>query len=178
MGFPPQFYVCTTLLTTFGSETFFFSRLFRYTCTVWAVLATSFIYIAAVPFFGAVATREELQNNTFLAIDLGFPVPELVAVGVIMSSFGASIQTMNATPGLLVAVANDEVIPLLNFFKTSAFQNSRALVFTFIVALGCVLAADLNAVSAAVSVIFLICYAGVNFAAYLLDLQVFKWLYQ
>ena len=159
------------VLPTFRSE-IYFARLFRYTGTVWAVLATSFIYIAAVPFFGGVATRDELQNNIFLAIDLGFPVPEVVAVGVIMSSFGASIQTMNATPGLLVAVANDEVIPLLNFFKTFPSPNSRALFLTFIIALGCVLAADLNAVSAAVSVIFLICYAGVNFAAYLLDLQV------
>lgn len=139
--------------------------------TLAATLTTTFLYFISVLLFGSVATREELLANRLLTAEVAWPVPAIIYVGIILSTLGAALQSLTGAPRLLAAIANDDILPVLKYFKvTEGGEPHLATLFTAFLCLGCVVIGNLDLITPTITMFFLLCYAGVNLSCFLLDL--------
>ncbi|KAJ6810646.1 putative cation-chloride cotransporter 1 [Iris pallida] len=139
--------------------------------TLAATLTTSFLYLISVLLFGALATREELLTNRLLTASVAWPVPAIIYVGIILSTLGAALQSLTGAPRLLAAIANDDILPVLKYFKVTEFDEPHlATLFTAFICIGCVVIGNLDLITPTITMFFLLCYAGVNLSCFLLDL--------
>ncbi|CAH9111816.1 unnamed protein product [Cuscuta europaea] len=139
--------------------------------TLAATLTTSGLYFVTVFFFGAVANREKLLTDRLLTASVAWPFPAIVYVGIILSTLGAALQSLAGAPRLLAAIANDDILPVLNYFKVSEGSEPYvATLFTAFICIGCVVIGNIDLISPTTTMFFLLCYAGVNLSCFLLDL--------
>ncbi|KAG5515918.1 hypothetical protein RHGRI_036829 [Rhododendron griersonianum] len=139
--------------------------------TLAATLTTSGLYIVSVLLFGALATREKLLTDRLLTATVAWPFPLIVYVGIILSTLGAALQSMTGAPRLLAAIANDDILPVLNYFKVADGSEPHiATLFTAFICIGCVIIGNLDLITPTVTMFFLLCYTGVNLSCFLLDL--------
>uniref|UniRef100_K7MCG5 Cation chloride cotransporter n=1 Tax=Glycine max TaxID=3847 RepID=K7MCG5_SOYBN len=85
--------------------------------TLAATLTTTSLYLVSLMLFGAVATREKLLTDRLLTATIAWPFPSLIKIGIILSTMGAALQSLTGAPRLLAAIANDDILPILNYFK-------------------------------------------------------------
>ncbi|KAJ6298473.1 hypothetical protein OIU76_019597 [Salix suchowensis] len=105
--------------------------------TLAATLTTTILYFVSVLFFGALATRDLLLTDRLLTATIAWPFPAIVYVGIILSTLGAALQSMTGAPRLLAAIANDDILPILNYFKVADGQEPHiATLFTAILCVG------------------------------------------
>ncbi|KAG0482356.1 hypothetical protein HPP92_010440 [Vanilla planifolia] len=95
--------------------------------TLLATLLTSFLYLISVLLFGALATREELLTNRLLTASVAWPFSSVIYAGIILSTLGAALQSMTGAPRLLAAIANDDILPVLNYFKLAPSVEDASL---------------------------------------------------
>ncbi|XP_026663264.2 cation-chloride cotransporter 1 isoform X2 [Phoenix dactylifera] len=139
--------------------------------TLAATLTTSSLYLISVLLFGALAAREELLTNRLLTAEVAWPFPIIIYVGIILSTLGAALQSLTGAPRLLAAIANDDILPVLNYFKvTEGGEPHLATLFTAFICIGCVVIGNLDLITPTITMFFLLCYAGVNLSCFLLDL--------
>ncbi|XP_010275768.1 PREDICTED: cation-chloride cotransporter 1-like isoform X1 [Nelumbo nucifera] len=139
--------------------------------TLAATLTTSALYLISVLLFGAIATREELLTDRLLTATVAWPFPAIIYVGIILSTLGAALQSLTGAPRLLAAIANDDILPVLNYFKVADGNEPHlATLFTAFICSGCVVIGNLDLITPTVTMFFLLCYAGVNLSCFLLDL--------
>ncbi|KAH8494108.1 hypothetical protein Peur_061140 [Populus x canadensis] len=139
--------------------------------TLAATLATTALYLVSVLFFGALATRDALLTDRLLTATVAWPFPAIIYVGIILSTLGAALQSMTGAPRLLAAIANDEILPVLNYFKVAdGHEPHIATLFTAFICVGCVVIGNLDLITPTVTMFYLLCYAGVNLSCFLLDL--------
>ncbi|CAM6097171.1 unnamed protein product [Calypogeia fissa] len=139
--------------------------------TLAAIGVTTILYLVSVIMFGAVATREKLLTDRLLTATVAWPVPAVVQIGIILSTLGAALQSLTGAPRLLAAIANDDVLPILKYFKApDSTEPHLATLFTMLICAGCVVLGDLDLVTPVITMFFLLCYAGVNLSCLLLDL--------
>ncbi|KAF3340544.1 putative Na+/K+/Cl-cotransport protein [Carex littledalei] len=139
--------------------------------TLAATLTTTFMYLISVLLFGALATREVLLTNRLLTATVAWPVPSVIYVGIILSTLGAALQALTGAPRLLAAIANDDILPVLNYFKVSeGAEPHLATLFTAFICICCVVIGNLDLITPTITMFFLLCYAGVNLSCFLLDL--------
>ncbi|XP_078436678.1 cation-chloride co-transporter 1 isoform X2 [Wolffia australiana] len=139
--------------------------------TLAATLTTTFMYIISVLLFGALATREELLTSRLLTAEVAWPFPVVIYVGIILSTLGAALQSLTGAPRLLAAIANDDILPVLKYFKvTETNEPHLATLFTAFLCIGCVIIGNLDLITPTITMFFLLCYAGVNLSCFLLDL--------
>ncbi|XP_074573484.1 cation-chloride cotransporter 1-like isoform X1 [Curcuma longa] len=139
--------------------------------TLAATLTTSFLYLISVLLFGALATRDELLTNRLLTAEVAWPLPAIIYVGIILSTLGAALQSLTGAPRLLAAIANDDILPVLKYFKvTEGGEPHLATLFTAFICIGCVVIGNLDLITPTITMFFLLCYAGVNLSCFLLDL--------
>ncbi|XP_065882236.1 cation-chloride cotransporter 1 isoform X2 [Euphorbia lathyris] len=139
--------------------------------TLAATLTTSAMYVISVVFFGAVATRDKLLTDRLLTATIAWPLPAIVYVGIILSTLGAALQSLTGAPRLLAAIANDDILPVLNYFRVAdGHEPHIATLFTSFICIGCVVIGNLDLITPTVTMFFLLCYAGVNLSCFLLDL--------
>ncbi|KAF5752707.1 cation-chloride cotransporter 1 [Tripterygium wilfordii] len=139
--------------------------------TLAATLTTTALYIISVFFFGALATREKLLTDRLLTATVAWPFPAVVYIGIILSTLGAALQSLTGAPRLLAAIANDDILPILNYFKVADGNEPYiATVFTSLICIGCVIIGNLDLITPTITMFFLLCYAGVNLSCFLLDL--------
>ncbi|XP_066339271.1 cation-chloride cotransporter 2-like isoform X2 [Miscanthus floridulus] len=139
--------------------------------TLSATLSTTLMYLLSVFLFGALATREELLTDRLLAAAIAWPGPAVIYIGIILSTLGAALQSLTGAPRLLAAIANDDILPILNCFK--AYEGSEphvATLFTSFICIACVVIGNLDLITPTITMFFLLCYAGVNLSCFLLDL--------
>ncbi|OQU82897.1 hypothetical protein SORBI_3005G040700 [Sorghum bicolor] len=139
--------------------------------TLSATLSTTLMYLLSVFLFGALATREELLTDRLLAATIAWPGPAVIYIGIILSTLGAALQSLTGAPRLLAAIANDDILPILNCFK--AYEGSEphvATLFTSFICIACVVIGNLDLITPTITMFFLLCYAGVNLSCFLLDL--------
>lgn len=131
--------------------------------TVCATLATSLLYILSTLLFGAVSERGILsaKNEILFTAVVSWPSEYVVRVGIVLSSFGAGLQSLTGAPRLLQAIANDNLIPALHWFR-GAGEPRRALLCTFCICFGCVMVGNLDPLSPLITMFFLLCYTAVN----------------
>ena len=138
--------------------------------TLGAQLTTTTIYLLSVVFFGGVATRDLLLRERLLAAEISWPVAELVYLGITLSTLGAALQSMSGAPRLLQAIANDRILPFLNFLACPEEQDPfRCVVVTALITTGCCLGGNLDVITPIITMFFLICYLGVNASCALLS---------
>eukprot|EP00897_Mesotaenium_endlicherianum_P007569 jgi/Mesen1/6840/ME000351S05963 len=139
--------------------------------TLGAIITSTGIYFVAVFMFGAVATRTQLLTDRLLTATVAWPVAGVVQVGIILSTLGAALQSLTGAPRLLAAIANDDILPVLNWFKTpDSHEPHLATVFTMLICCGCVVIGNLDYITPVITMFFLLCYCGVNLSCFLLDL--------
>ncbi|KAF5738346.1 cation-chloride cotransporter 1 [Tripterygium wilfordii] len=139
--------------------------------TLAATLTTTALYIISVFFFGALATREKLLTDRLLTATVAWPFPAVVYIGIILSTLGAALQSLTGAPRLLAAIANDDILPILNYFKVADGNEPYiATMFTSFICIGCVIIGNLDLITPTITMFFLLCYAGVNLSCFLLDL--------
>ncbi|KAF0918735.1 hypothetical protein E2562_025855, partial [Oryza meyeriana var. granulata] len=139
--------------------------------TLHATLSTTVMYLLSVFLFGALSTREGLLTDRLLCAAVAWPSPAVIYAGIILSTLGAALQSLTGAPRLLAAIANDDILPVLNCFK--AYERSEphvATLFTSFICLGCVIIGNLDLITPTITMFFLLCYAGVNLSCFLLDL--------
>ncbi|CAA2980823.1 cation-chloride cotransporter 1 isoform X1 [Olea europaea subsp. europaea] len=139
--------------------------------TLAATLTTSVLYIISVLFFGALATREKLLTDRLLTATVAWPFPAIIYIGIILSTLGAALQSLTGAPRLLAAIANDDILPVLNYFRVAdGSEPYVATLFTAFLCIGCVVIGNLDLITPTVTMFYLLCYAGVNLSCFLLDL--------
>ncbi|CAK8534558.1 unnamed protein product [Lathyrus sativus] len=139
--------------------------------TLSATLVTSCMYLISVIMFGAIATREKLLTDRLLSATVAWPFPSLIKIGIILSTMGAALQSLTGAPRLLAAIANDDILPILNYFKVADGSEPHvATLFTAFLCIGCVIIGNLDLITPTVTMFFLLCYSGVNLSCFLLDL--------
>ncbi|XP_059288857.1 cation-chloride cotransporter 1-like isoform X1 [Lycium ferocissimum] len=139
--------------------------------TLAATLTTTGLYLVSVLLFGAVATRDKLLTDRLLTATVAWPFPAIVYVGIILSTLGAALQSLTGAPRLLAAIANDDILPVLNYFKVAdGHEPHAATLFTVFICIACVVIGNLDLVSPTSTMFYLVCYAGVNLSCFLLDL--------
>ncbi|XP_021654577.1 cation-chloride cotransporter 1 isoform X2 [Hevea brasiliensis] len=139
--------------------------------TLAATLTTTALYLISVLFFGALATRDKLLTDRLLTATIAWPFPAIVYIGIILSTLGAALQSLTGAPRLLAAIANDDILPVLNYFKVAdGLEPHVATLFTAFLCIGCVIIGNLDLITPTVTMFYLLCYAGVNLSCFLLDL--------
>mmetsp|Transcript_69726 Transcript_69726/g.220759 ORF Transcript_69726/g.220759 Transcript_69726/m.220759 type:complete len:1075 (+) Transcript_69726:77-3301(+) len=140
--------------------------------TIAAQVTTSAIYVASIFMFGSVAVRETLLSERLLTTRLAWPAAEVASVGIILSTLGAGLQSLSGAPKLLQAMANDDVIPFLKPLKSpDGTEGRKCLLVTAAITGGCVLIGNLDLITPVITMFFLMCYFGVNFSCFLLDIM-------
>ncbi|KAH6757469.1 hypothetical protein C2S51_038812, partial [Perilla frutescens var. frutescens] len=94
--------------------------------TLAATVSTSALYLITVLFFGALATREKLLTDRLLTATVAWPIPAITYLGIILSTLGAALQSLTGAPRLLAAIANDDILPVLNYFKVADGSEPHA----------------------------------------------------
>ncbi|KAL0011809.1 hypothetical protein SO802_006917 [Lithocarpus litseifolius] len=139
--------------------------------TLSATLTTTVMYLVSVFLFGALATRKKLLADRLLTAKIAWPFPAIVYVGIILSTLGAALQSLTGAPRLLAAIANDDILPILNYFKVADGNEPYiATLFTAFICIGCVVIGNLDLITPTITMFFLLCYCGVNLSCFLLDL--------
>ncbi|XP_021904773.1 cation-chloride cotransporter 1 [Carica papaya] len=139
--------------------------------TLAATLMTTSLYLVSVLFFGALATREKLLTDRLLTATVAWPFPAFIHIGIILSTLGAALQSLTGAPRLLAAIANDDILPIINYFKVAdGSEPYIATLFTSFICIGCVVIGNLDLITPTITMFFLLCYAGVNLSCFLLDL--------
>ncbi|KAH7568504.1 hypothetical protein ACOSP7_011486 [Xanthoceras sorbifolium] len=139
--------------------------------TLAATLTTTVLYLVSVLIFGALATRQKLLTDRLLTATVAWPFPAIVHIGIILSTLGAALQSLTGAPRLLAAIANDDILPVLNYFKVAdGNEPNIATFFTAFICIGCVVIGNLDLITPTITMFFLLCYSGVNLSCFLLDL--------
>ena len=133
--------------------------------TLAAVFTTIVIYITCIFLFGAVADREELIENVTFVSKVSWPVPALVTLGIIFSTLGAALQSLASAPRILVAIANDDLLPIRR-----CADMQFALHVTTAVSILTVVMGSLDSVAPVITMFFLLFYGFVNVACCLLSI--------
>ena len=106
-----------------------------------------------------------------LTATLAWPVPVVVQIGIILSTLGAALQSLTGAPRLLAAIANDDILPVLKYFKApDSVEPHLATLFTMLICACCVILGNLDLITPVITMFFLMCYGGVNLSCFLLDL--------
>ncbi len=137
--------------------------------TLSAIGTTMTIYIVAILMFGFVVANETLKTNKLVASFIAWPHQYVVAVGIIMSTVGAGLQSLTGAPQLLRGIACDGHMPFLRYFATSSPSEEprRAVVFTTCLSALVTLAGNLDYITPIITMFFLSMYASINLACFL-----------
>jgi len=140
--------------------------------TLGAILTTTTTYLLATLFFGwTIESWRLLCKSPVVAAQMVWPSKFIGIVGIILSSFGAGIQSLFGAPRLLSAILKDGVLPALSRFfpsKTSG-EPLRELGLTAFIAWVFIVIGngDLTVILPIQTMFFLLCYAFVNVACFL-----------
>merc|ERR1719431_2386957 len=93
----------------------------------------------------------------------------LIYGGCFAATISSAIASLVGAPRVLQALAKDKLYPKIEFFAPGWGANNdpvRGYVLVFIIALGCILVAELNLVSSLLSNFFVAAYALINFSVF------------
>ncbi|KAI6648925.1 Solute carrier family 12 member 6-like [Oopsacas minuta] len=146
--------------------------------TISAILTTTCIYVSCVIGFGAAVEGFLLRDKfgdsiggRLVVAELSWPTAWLILIGAMLSTVGAGLQSLTGAPRLLQAIAKDDLLPFVGFFKsTIGGEPTRALILTAIIAEIGILIASLDYVAPIITLFFLMCYMFVNIACSLQSL--------
>jgi amino acid transporter len=135
-----------------------------------AIALTTVIYVSMGLLMCAVFEPSGLANITsqISAIDISL-VPEIMYLGMFAAALSSALALVVGAPRVLMAVARDDIVPQLSFFKKSYFSKEeplRGYLTVVLIAFVCIIALDLNTVSPIVTNFYLVQYALINFSVF------------
>jgi len=93
--------------------------------------------------------------------------------GCFAATLSSALASLVSAPKVFQALCQDKLFPGLIFFAKGYGKNQeplRGYALTFVIALGCILIADLNIIAPLISNFYLASYALVNFSTFHIDL--------
>lgn len=131
--------------------------------TLSAIGVSSIIYLILCWWVARVGSTEELVNNYTIMLDLALWKPAVLA-GLLAATFSAALSSLVGAPRILVALAQDGIIPLGTWMGklSRSGEPRRATLFSSLFVLGALMIRDLNAIAPLITMFFLITYAALN----------------
>jgi amino acid transporter len=93
----------------------------------------------------------------------------LIYAGCFAATLSSALASLVSAPKVFQALCKDKLYPYLEPFGKGYGKNNepvRGYVLTFIIALGCIIIAELNAIAPLISNFFLAAYGLVNFSTF------------
>ncbi|KAK2709720.1 bumetanide-sensitive sodium-(potassium)-chloride cotransporter-like [Artemia franciscana] len=162
--------------------------------TLTAILISSVTYIAFAIICGATVVRDATGNvldlvngtignatacepgacewgleNSFQVIEMVSAFGPLIYAGCFAATLSSALASLVSAPKVFQALCNDNLYPYIGYFGKGFGKNNepvRGYVLTFIIALGCILIGELNAIAPLISNFFLAAYALINFSTF------------
>lgn len=141
--------------------------------TIAAQLTTSFVYLSCIVLFGSTFNNlfirdkfGESMGGQLAVTQIAWPHPYVILMGGLLSTLGASLQSLVGAPRILQGIAKDEVIPCFNrFAKLSARgEPETAILFTLGLAWFAVLIGNLDFIAPILTLSLVMCYFFINLA--------------
>lgn len=141
--------------------------------TICAVLVTSTVYLSGVLFFAATFSPlllldkfGESVGKQLVVAQVAWPHPMVVTIGSLLSTIGAGLQSLTGAPRLLQAIAQDNILPILDPLAKSSKHGEpvRALLVTVLISEVGILIGNLDEITPIITMFFLMCYGFVNLA--------------
>ena len=131
--------------------------------TLSAIAVSSVVYLSLCWWTANVGSAAQLVTNYTIMIDRALWQPAVLA-GLLAATFSAALSSIVGAPRILVALAQDEVIPQGRWIgKLSANgEPRRGLLLTSLVVLLALMVRELNAIAPLITMFFLITYATLN----------------
>ena len=131
--------------------------------TLSAIAVSSIIYLMLCWWVSRLGSTAELVNNYTILLDKALWKPAVLA-GLLAATFSAALSSLVGAPRILIALAQDEVIPGSKWMAKLAFNGEprRATIFSSFIALGALMIRDLNEIAPLITMFFLITYAALN----------------
>lgn len=131
--------------------------------TLAAVGTAMVVYVVMAIWYSVVASPVELQTNRLIVIEKA-AVGELVLVGLLASTFTATISSMVAAPRVLQALAEQNIVPASDWLshQTSGGDPRHATLATGGLVAAALLLGGLDAVAMLITMFFLLIYLTIN----------------
>ncbi|PZC80200.1 hypothetical protein B5X24_HaOG215291 [Helicoverpa armigera] len=142
-----------------------------------AIGTGTFLYLMFIITLAATVTREGLLQNLSITADIS-AVTVLLLAGLYVSSMSSCLGAMYGTPRVLQSIANEKVIPGLEFLGNGRGPNKvpiYSMVVVAVVTVTFIIIGDINQLAPIVTMPFLITYACIDYSYFALaqtfDLQ-------
>ena len=141
--------------------------------TIAAQLTTSFVYLSCIVLFGSTFNNlfirdkfGESMGGQLAVTQIAWPHPYVILIGGLLSTLGASLQSLVGAPRILQGIAKDEVIPCFSrFAKLSARgEPETAIIFTLCISWFAVLIGNLDFIAPILTLSLVMCYFFINLA--------------
>mmetsp|Transcript_34275 Transcript_34275/g.79195 ORF Transcript_34275/g.79195 Transcript_34275/m.79195 type:complete len:754 (+) Transcript_34275:856-3117(+) len=139
------------------------------TGTLLSIFSSTGLYLIFITLFGSTFSNALLLDDKLCLIAVSFPHPLIVKIGIIMSSLGASLQSLLTSSRILAAIATDDCVPFVKWLKPvdPSMDPRKAVIFTWILASSFTLMGKIDFISPYVSMFVLMMYCGINISCFL-----------
>ena len=100
-------------------------------------------------------------------------VPHFITMGVFAAALSSALGTLVGAARILQAIAKDDLLPLIGFFKVGSGANEeprRAIIFIFLASVSVVAVGEINAIAPIITVLITLSYGFVNFSCFFLSI--------
>lgn len=141
--------------------------------TIAAQLTTSFVYLSCIVLFGATFNNlfirdkfGESMGGQLAVTQIAWPHPYVILIGGLLSTLGASLQSLVGAPRILQGIAKDEVIPCFNRFAklSPRGEPETAIIATLAISWLAVLIGNLDFIAPILTLSLVMCYFFINLA--------------
>lgn len=110
-----------------------------------------------------------IKNSIIQVIELVSAFGPLIYAGCFAATLSSALASLVSAPKVFQALCKDKLYPYLGPFGRGYGKNNEPVngyILTFIIALGCIIIAELNAIAPLISNFFLAAYGLVNFSTF------------
>ncbi|KAM6123579.1 solute carrier family 12 member 3 [Phoenicopterus ruber ruber] len=122
--------------------------------------------------FTACAQRQSCQyglSNYYQSMSMVSGFGPLITAGIFGATLSSALACLVSAPKVFQCLCRDQLYPLIGFFGKGYGKNSepiRGYMLTYVIAVGFILIAELNAIAPIISNFFLCSYALINFSCF------------
>ncbi|XP_074695725.1 solute carrier family 12 member 3 isoform X2 [Strix aluco] len=122
--------------------------------------------------FTACAQRQSCRyglSNYYQSMSMVSGFGPLITAGIFGATLSSALACLVSAPKVFQCLCRDQLYPLIGFFGKGYGRNSepiRGYMLTYVIAIGFILIAELNAIAPIISNFFLCSYALINFSCF------------
>ncbi|KAM6381030.1 solute carrier family 12 member 3 isoform 5-T5 [Pluvialis apricaria] len=122
--------------------------------------------------FTACAQRQSCRyglSNYYQSMSMVSAFGPLITAGIFGATLSSALACLVSAPKVFQCLCRDQLYPLIGFFGKGYGRNSepiRGYMLTYVIAVGFILIAELNAIAPIISNFFLCSYALINFSCF------------